>query len=75
MQLFTLLFYDVAKPGEECLVPCWPKDSDGNDLDCQDFAVLTGVIGADDVFRSEDAPSFKPRDVMWVCEKCKEAPR
>jgi hypothetical protein len=62
-----LRFWDAANSGEECMVPCWPVDEKGDAVDCEDEAVLTGVLGVDGLFRAEDEVAFDPARVIWTC--------
>ena len=60
-------FYDESEIGHESAVPCWPQDAEGNALDCQDRAVLVGVLGPDGLFRAEEEPAFDPLVTGYLC--------
>ena len=66
----TIPFWDVARPGELCAVPCWPLDADGDAVDCPASTLLVGVLGEDDLFRAEEEPTFDPTQVGYVCKNC-----
>ena len=69
----AIMFWDEVEPGVQCAVPCWPVDSDGNDLDCPGSAMLTGVMDEKKMFQAEDAESFDPAHMTWVCANCRES--
>lgn len=62
-------FWDSARPGELCAVPCWPEDQNGDAIDCKSLNVLVGVLDESGIFRAEDAPAFNPNRTIWVCGK------
>ena len=59
--------WDIADPGEQAFVPCWPTDDNGNAVDCVGEFVLVGVLVADNLFRAEEEGSFNPKYVTWIC--------
>lgn len=65
-----LPFWDSAAAGEQCGVPCWPSDKNGNAVDCPTETVLVGVIGDDGLLRAEEEVSFNPGLQMWTCDRC-----
>ncbi len=65
-RLGDLPFWDEAAPGQLCMVPCWPTDSNGNAVDCFEEIVLVGVIGADGYFRNAEW-TFRPAVATWRC--------
>ncbi len=65
-----LRFWDVADPGEYCMVPCLPTMPliDGDTWDCEFETVVMGVLGPDGLFRAEELPPFNPDRVVYRCE-------
>ena len=41
------VFWDEADVLDLCMVPCWPVDAAGDAVDCEDGAVIVGVLGID----------------------------
>ena len=62
-------FWDEARTGELCAVPCWPSDLEGNAVDCEGAVMLLGVLGEDGLFRAEEAAPFNPAEVTYVCRR------
>lgn len=60
-------FWDEAKVGHQCGVPCWPDDGQHNALDCETEQILIGVRGPDGLFRAEESVPFNPAGVIWTC--------
>lgn len=59
-------FWDEAKPGEHCVVPCWPETEDGDGFDCP--ALLAGAMGDSGLFVPDNGcRAFNPGHVIWLC--------
>ena len=69
MERRGLVFWDEARSGEFCAIPCWPVDARGDAYDCEDSIILVGVLGDDGLFRAEETPVFDPKYYGYICSK------
>ena len=61
-------FWDTARAGERCVVPCWPNDEHGDGIDCP--ALLEGRMTVARLFEplAVGLPAFDPGHTIWLCE-------